>query len=119
MKIDIQSVSNHGDFDKELVTLTVNADCDAGIHILTDTTYTGEGKVSSLLRHMFWLPDKQVKKGDFIQVYTKAGTNTSHSNKANTTTHVFFWGLKTAVWNNTKDCAVLIEIAEWQHKATK
>lgn len=119
MKIDIKSVSGHGDYDKEFVTLNVNVDCDAAIHVLTDTTYTSDGKVSSLLRHMYWLPDKQVKKGDFIYVYTKTGTNNSFANKAGTTTHAFYWGLKTAVWNDAKDCAVLFEIASWQHKATK
>jgi len=119
MKIDIKSISGHGDYDKELVTLEVKADCDSGVHILTDTTYTADGKVSSLLRHMLWLPDKQVKKGDFIQIYTKSGTSNSFPNQAKTTTHVFYWGLRVAVWNDEKDCAVLMEIAAWQHKATK
>lgn len=119
MKIDIKSVSGHGDYDKEFVTLYVNEDCDAGIYILTDTTYTNDGKISALLRHMFWLPDKQVKKGDFIFVHTKKGMNSSFANQAGTTTHSFYWGLKAAVWNNTKDCAVLIAIASWQHKSTK
>lgn len=119
MKISIKSVNSHGDYQNEFVTLVVNQDCDAGIHIITDTTYTNDGRVSSLLPHVFWLPDKPVKKGDFIFVYTKIGVNSSFSNKAGTTTHTFYWGLKTAVWNDDKDCAVLIEIAEWQHKSTK
>jgi hypothetical protein len=119
MKISIKSISGHGDYDKEVATLTVNEDCDAGFHVLSDTTYTTDGKISALLRHMFWLPDKQVKKGDFIFIYTKTGTNTSFANNSNTTTHAFYWGLKTAVWNDDKDCAVLFEIGAWQHKATK
>ena len=68
MKIDIASVNGNGDYDKEYVTLKVNEACDAGRFILTDTTYTDDGKFSSLLRHVFWLPDRQVNVGDYIFV---------------------------------------------------
>ena len=119
MKLGIVSVSGQGDYDRELVTLKVISDCDAGSYILTDTTYTGEGEISSLLRHMYWFPDRKVWKGDFIQIYTKSGSDSSFTNKGGTTTHVLHWGLKTPVWNDDGDCAVLFAISEWQHKAAK
>lgn len=119
MKIIIHKISNRGDYDNEYITLKVNGDCDAGDYMLADTTYTENGQVSSLLRHLYWLPDKAVKAGDFIQVHTKKGTRSSVDNKANTKTHKFYWGLKTAVWNDDGDCGVLFEIKEWQHKDVK
>lgn len=119
MKIDIQSVQGHGDFDKEYVTLKVQEDCDAGRFLLADTTYTKDGKVSALLRHIFWIPDQQVKRGDFIRIHTKPGKISSVANQAGTTTYHFYWGLKTAVWNDQADCAVLYEIGSWQQKSAK
>ena len=119
MKIEIKSINNLGDYDKEYVTLTVKTDCDAGNFILADTTYASDGQVSSLLRHTFWLPDKAVKAGDFIRVYTKAGTSKSVKNTLKTTTHKFYWGLKNAVWNDDGDCAIIHEISNWSHKSVK
>lgn len=119
MKIVIEGIRNQGDFDEELVLLKVKDICDAGMYVLCDTTYTADGKISAKLRHQFWLPDKKVEKGDFIRVHTKPGTNSSFRNTSGTTTHDFYWGLKTAVWNNDKDCGVLFEVNEWHHKGVK
>lgn len=118
MKVEILSISSRGDHQQEYVTLKVLEDCDIGTHVLSDTTYTSNHEVSSKLRHIFWIPDKRVKAGDFVQIHTRPGVTTEFSNKAGTTTHVFFWGLKSAVWNDDGDCAVLMEISRWAHKAT-
>lgn len=116
MKLRIKSISNKGGFEDEYVSLEVLEDCDIGTHILADSTYTGEGKVSSKVRHMYWFPDKLVSKGDFVRLFTRSprdGEDRSWRNTAGTTTHAFFWGLRTAVWNDEGDCAVLFDIREW------
>lgn len=115
MDIIIGGIKNQGDHTQEYVSLKVNADCDAGQFLLADTTYSEKGKVSSKLRHVFWLPDKQVRAGDFIWVHTGLGKNSENSNKAGTTTHHFYWGLKVSVWNDNGDCAVLFHCDEWAH----
>lgn len=115
MKISIISIHNQGDQAKEYVWLKADSDIAAWSHILTDTTYTKEGKVSSLLRHMYWIP-VSAKKGDSIFIYTRSGTNSSTENSDKTKTHHCYWGLKIPIWNDDGDCAVLFEIAEWTHK---
>lgn len=119
MQVRIKSINNQGGYEDEYATLEVLEDCDIGGYLLSDSTYTDDGKVSSKLRHVYWFPDKQVKKGDFVRLYTrpfKAGENRSWSNTAGSTTHSFFWGLRTAVWNDAGDCAVLFDIRDWKSK---
>lgn len=116
MNIEISSIHNHGNYLEEYVSLKVNEDCDAGRFILADTTYTPDKKVSSLLRHVYWLPDKQVKKGDFIWVHTKEGKQSENANKAGSTTHHFYWGLKVSIWNDDGDCGALFHYDAWMTK---
>lgn len=111
MNLKIHSVENKGDLAGEAVWLDVT---DVGNYALCDGTYLDEGKVSNRLRHFFWFPDRKVKKGDWIKVYTKAGTLGTGSNKRGTTTHSFYWGLNESVWNKDGDCAILFQIAEWR-----
>lgn len=49
-------------------------------------------------------------------LYTKKGQQTELANDKGTRTHVFYWGLERAVWNDTGDCAVLFEVAAWMTK---
>ena len=114
MNLKIISVHNHGDFDKEYVLLKAQEDCDVGRFILADSTYTEDGKVSNKVRHTFWFPDKKIKKGELVSVWTCSGTSGKRETDSGTPIHRFYWGLKTAVWNNDGDCAVLLDVNTWQ-----
>lgn len=115
MKLKIVSIHNQGDYAEEYVLMRAQEDCDVGRYILADTTYTAENRVSSKLRHTFWIPDKEVKKGDLVSVWTKSGSDTTATNSRDETIHRFYWGLKTAVWNDTGDCAVLFDLSTWEY----
>ncbi len=47
-------------------------------------------------------------------MWTRSGTNTTAKNDQGRTVHRFFWGLKTAVWYDEGDCAVLFDVITWQ-----
>lgn len=119
MDIELQAIKSHGDYDKEYVTLKVLSDCDSGGFLLADTTYNDDDTVSARLRHLFWLPSKEVSEGDFIRVFTRAGDDREYGNDKGTTTHVFYWGLRAAVWNDNGDCAVLFQATEWEFRRVK
>lgn len=51
-----------------------------------DSTYDEEGNISNKHRHMFVFPDQNVKKGDFVWLYTKKGNYYKRDNDSNTTT---------------------------------
>jgi len=114
MKVKIISIHNQGNYENEYVLMRVQEDCNIGYYILADSTYTSDDKVSNKLRHTFWIPHKEVKKGDLVSVWTTTGSNTTVKNDNGETIHRFFWGLKMSVWNDEGDCAVLFELTSWQ-----
>jgi hypothetical protein len=119
MKVKIVSVHGQGDYEREFVLLRVVEDCDIGRYQLSDSTYTANGKVSNKVRHVYWFPDKDVAEGDMISLWTKPGKDQSTRMDSGAPLHRFYWGLRTAVWNDDGDVAVLQHVASWQFFAAK
>jgi hypothetical protein len=114
MKLKIHSVDNKGELENEVIWIDVLEDIsDLSYYMVCDTTYTDDNHISNELRHVFWFPKKSVKKGDWIALRTKNGTNTAGSNNRGTATHTFFWKLGRTIWNKDGDCAVLLELTTW------
>jgi len=117
MDLEIWKIDSKKDLANECVWLHALADIpNIGCYALCDSTYTGEGKISNKMRHMYWFPDRAVSKGDFIRLMTTTGTNVT-VNDQGTKIHRLYWGLGTPVWNNDGDCAVLMQLEGW--KATR
>lgn len=119
MKVKIKSINNKGNYNQEYVTLEVIESCDIGWYLLSDSTYTKAGQLSNKVRHIYWFPDKAVKKGDYVWLFTRGkqdGDKEEWTNTSDTRTHAFYWNLRTAVWNDDGDYAVLFEISGWDHK---
>ncbi len=113
MKLAIKYVTGHGDLQEERIVLRVIEDIDVGNYMIADTTYINESQVSNKLRHPFWIPDKQVDKGDLVVIYTKWGIDKTKNNKSGNKTHFFYWGLKNTIWNKEGDAAVVFAINDW------
>jgi len=116
MKVKIMYVKDNGDLAKERIILKALERVDIGRYLLCDSTYNDDGTVSNKLRHTFWFPDKVIEEGDFVALYTKFGADSQHDNKAETTTHYFYWGLDRPIWNKSGDGAVLFELGTWSIK---
>lgn len=119
MDVKIKYIKNSGSASEEKIVFEVLKDCEIGYYLVLDTTYLSDGKVSNKLRHPYWFPDKKVKTGDLIVLYTKQGENKSKVNEDGSSTHFFYWGLDTSIINNDGDCIVLIEAQNWNVKGTK
>ena len=119
MELEIHSVSDKGDLQKERLWLQVSADIANLMYFaVCDTTYTDSGAVSNELRHIYWLPPNcSAKTGDWICLYTKNGTNSKSANDKGSTTHTFYWNLDRTVWNKGKDQAIVFKFATWTTKA--
>ncbi|EHR1282473.1 hypothetical protein KS874_004646 [Vibrio parahaemolyticus] len=117
MKLKIEYVTDHGELKDERIVLRAVEDVNVGEFMIADTTYQGSDSVSNKLRHTFWVPDKDVDKGDLVVIYTKSGTDSEKENKSGSKTHFFYWGLAKTVWNKNSDAALLIEIRDWAHKS--
>lgn len=114
MRLQIIGIVNRGAPNQERVHLRVLADTNLSYYVVLDTTYVSPTAISNLLRHAYWFPSQQVKAGDNVVLYSGVGANKSLPNPLGGTNHFFYWGLTQTVWNNTGDCAVLMELSNWQ-----
>lgn len=110
-KLEISKLYKDAEED-ERVVLKVLDDCNLGAYILTDATFGKEGGSSNLFRHVFEFPKYEVKKDEWVVLYTKKGNQ--HKKDA---THFFYWNAKHNVWNDEHDTVTLIEVASWQCKS--
>ena len=85
---------------KELVLLRVEEDTNLWPFIIFDATYDEKGISSNLLRHSFFFPSQNVKRYDYVIVYTGKGETHHFKNRSGSTTWVYYWGLDINVWNN-------------------
>lgn len=118
MKLIIIKVKSAGDHTTEAVWLKVLEDCSLADYMIADTTYDERG-VSNLHRHTYWFPKRAAKKGDYVVLYTKKGTNGSGQTNDGKPLHRFYWNLEEAVWNDEGDGATLVQIATARTFAVK
>lgn len=116
MKIKIQSIKDRGDLENERVVLKVIADGDIGRYLLAVGRYSDENSVSTEFVQVFWFPDKSVKEGDFVVLFTKDGKRTEYGNKSESTTHAFYLGRSAPIWSDSASAAILFELGNWQAK---
>ncbi len=114
MKLKISSIHGHGDASKEYVVLDVNEDCIASYYIIADTTYTSPGYISNKHRHVHRFVRADLKAGDVVILYTRVGSDEVKKHPDGSATHYRFWNLKTPVWNDDGDGAILFEINDWK-----
>lgn len=115
MKIKIENVVDKGNLDRERVLLKVLSNEDLKNYVIMDSTFNSEGDISNTGRHAFKFPMKEVKKGDYICLFTKKMDTTSKSEFANSIgsiTHCFFWNREASVWNKNNDNCYLLYIVD-------
>ncbi|MEL4887370.1 hypothetical protein N6P31_09840 [Pectobacterium betavasculorum] len=116
MNLEIRFVKGHGDLNDERIVLKALADVNVGKYIVSDTTYHSDDEVSNKLRHIYWIPDKDVEKDDLVVIYTRKGNDKTVNNNSGNRTHFFYWGLECPVWNQKEDAAVLFSLNAWSSK---
>ena len=72
-----------------------------------------EGGISAKINYPFWFPDKDVKVGDLVVLYTKAGKSSFRQNKDNTTTYFYYRDIEKAIFTDD-DRALLVESHTWE-----
>ena len=97
----------------EYVLLRANEDQNAQFVMLSDTTYTAGGHISNKLRHVFWLPDVELKAGDHVAVWTGHGEDGFNSAAPGNRIYHYYLRLNSAIWNDDKDRATLFFINRW------
>ena len=112
MKLKITAIRDAGNLQKERVVMKVESSCDVGEFLLLQTGFRN-GSVTTGVRNTFWFPDKSVGTGDFVVVYTKAGTASERDFK-DVKSHFFYWGRSEPVWRNSNIKPVLMHAPDWE-----
>jgi hypothetical protein len=114
MNLKIRKVTDANSLDGERVAFAVNEDDFLGAYVVFKTKKVGEEQFSNKTEHTYWFPDREVKKGDLVVLYTKAGTNIERKNTDGTTTYFFYWYLDSPIWATTDDAIVLARLQDWE-----
>lgn len=116
MKVQISSVQDKGDSTHERLVLHVKRDADIGDFMLVRTAFE-DGHVTTKVMNTFWFPDKAVKGGDIVVVYSKSGSERMKRISDNRRAHFFYWGQESPLWKHTDVAPVLLYAREWASKA--
>jgi hypothetical protein len=110
MLLRIVAIRDGGDLENERIILQATARCNLGKYILLTPK---AGKI-------FFFSEHIVSCGDYVRVYTKAGTariaNAKQGSEQNRTRchHLFYRGCDQPLWNDADDEAVLISVSDHQ-----
>lgn len=114
MSLEVMYFKDNGILDKERVVMYVNEDCDLGHYLLAKSHIEEDiSKFSSKISDVLWFPDRYVKKGDKIIVYTKKGISNTTVNDNQTISHFFYWGLDCPLNSNNNNTCVVLFNASW------
>lgn len=117
MNVVISGVRDAGDSGAERLVLKVLQADDIGRYAVFDTEASSDGQPTTRLRGAYWFPDKKVKPGDLVVLYTKPGEPSEKVSASGATSHFFYWGLDRPTWDSGNDCAVLLRIEDWSASA--
>ena len=108
MKLVLVAVENEGGHNDERVVMEASQDCLLSNYILIVSSWAPSTRHSpAKLDYEF--PEQNVKKGDFVFLYTGAGKDSQGENSANTTTYVYHLGIQSTLWQSNQSVALLIE----------
>lgn len=113
MNLQLIGISDRGVANKERLEISVLVDTNLYYYVVFDTRYSTPLAVNNIPELAFWFTSFPVKAGDRVVLFTGQGQQISIP-VLGQTIHYFFWGQPTTLWNNTGDCAVLLEISSWQ-----
>ena len=110
MMLEFKYIKDKGDLDSERSVFKVISDCNLGDFIAFRTKETSEDGISSKIELPFWFPDKRIKKGDTVVLYSKKRRVNEKTNKDGSISHFFYWGNDTPLFLEDDDSVLLVEI---------
>lgn len=102
--------------EKEYVLLQAEKDQNLWPYILFDATFDKTGLSSNINRHSFIFPNINVRRKDYIVIYSYEGNYEVFENSAGSRTHKLYWGFEGNIWNNGCDEALLVKVDDFVKK---
>jgi hypothetical protein len=113
MILRITAIADRGDQVKERVVLKASSDTDIGRFAIFRSRVENK-QVTVAISDVFWFPDKTVKSGDLVVLYTKDGTSGERVLKSGSTAHFFYWSKTERMWSGSQYAPVLVHTTEWE-----
>lgn len=112
MNLKLKSIAEKGNLEKERLVINVLNDTDVGDYILMQTGMS-DGSVNIAISGTYWFPNKTVKAGDLVVLYSKSGTNKDRDLDEGRKVHFFYWGKSASIWGKPEKAAVLAHAPTW------
>jgi hypothetical protein len=113
MNLTLVGIENVGDLERERVVLRATAEVDIGRYAIFRCNLTSDkGVAAGHVPSAYWFPDRKLKQGDFVVLYSKMGTSSEKTGNGSTS-YFFYWGWKSAQWPGHR--AALVNTATWQY----
>lgn len=113
MNLKLKSIADKGNPQKERLVIRVVNDTDAGEFIVMRTGFVDD-EVNIGVESAYWFPDKPLKAGDLVVLYSKAGIIKDRPLDSGGNVYFFYWGQSTAVWQSANTAAVLAHAPVWE-----
>jgi hypothetical protein len=113
MNLEFSSIADAGNLNAERIALKAKANFDLTRYAIFAGTSTSDGRVAGgNIPYAFWFWSKNVSPGDFVVVYSKSGSTSEKKNSDGTTSHFFYWGLSSPIWQPNR-IPVIVETSSW------
>lgn len=116
MKLKLDNILDAGNLEKERVSLKAGAAVNIGKYLLAKGTELDEKSVANRISDVFWIPDREIKDGDLVVIYSKKGKDTERKNDDGTMSYFFYLGAMSPQWVGKNTGALVLEISEWMFK---
>jgi hypothetical protein len=113
MKVTLVGIYERGILNNERVHFRASVDLDLNYYAVFDTQHLDANRIFLDHKSCYWFSAKQIKTGDNIVLYTRAGVPNVETRNDGTIYHFFFRGLNNPLYPNPKNCAVILEINSW------
>jgi hypothetical protein len=108
------SIGSRGDVHNERLLFEVTQDANLGYYVLIATRETSSGRVYAGSRAAYWFEAREVKAGDNVIVYTRAGQDTTQRGPDGRLNHFYYWGLTHPLFSDSSARVVIAELSTWE-----
>jgi hypothetical protein len=113
MEIVLSSIGSKGDLANERIGFKVLKDCELKYYLVFKTVKMDKGFFNRSPAAYWFLP-QELKVGDSVVLYSKAGQDSVNSNGDGSKTYFFYWGLTAPIFNMPENCVVLASLKTWK-----
>lgn len=112
MEIVLSSIGSKGDLTNERIGFKVLKDCELKYFLVFKTVKREKGFFNRS-NGAYWFLPQELKAGDSVVLYSKAGLDSVNTNDNGSKTYFFYWGLTAPIFNAPENCVVLASLKSW------